>query len=37
MVCFRGVDVDLYDEYNLKDELYNIIIQKYKWDLYQQY
>ena len=27
MVCTGGVDVDLYYEYNCRDELYNIIIQ----------
>ena len=29
--------MNLYNEYNCKDELYNIIIQEDGWDLYQQY
>ena len=37
MVCPGGVDVNLYDEYNRKDELHNIIIQSDEWDLYQKY
>ena len=37
MLCPGGVDVDLYDEYNRKDELNNIIIQADEWDLYQKY
>ena len=37
MLCPGGVGVDLYDEYNWKDELHNIIIQADKWDLYQHY
>ena len=37
MVCPGGVDVDLYDEYNRKYKLHNIVIQADEWDLYQQY
>ena len=36
MVCTGGVDVDLYYEYNCKDELHNILIQSENWYLYQQ-
>ena len=32
-----GFDVDLYDEYNCKDELHNIIVQADKWYIQQQY
>ena len=35
MVCPVVIDVDLYDEYNHKDELHNSIIQEDKWYLYQ--
>ena len=28
MVCPGGIDLDLYDVYNRKDELHNIIIQE---------
>ena len=37
MLCPGGVGVDLYDEYNWKDELHNIIIQADEWDMYQRY
>ena len=36
-VCTGGVDMDLYDEYNRKDELRNIIIQADQWGMYQEY
>ena len=38
LMVFPGViDVDLYYEYNHKDELHNSIIQEDKCYLYQQY